>query len=170
MKRPIQGEYKPQYQRYIDLVPEGDFLQELQKNKVETIDLFTGIPAVKHNYRYAENKWTVKEVLMHMIDTERAFSFRVLVCARGDRQMPLYPLDENLYAANADVSNRSMENLLKEFETVRESIIFLFENLTEEQSKFLGNNITHTISTRALGYFMIGHIRHHNNVIKERYL
>lgn len=79
-------------------------------------------------------------------------------------------MDEDMYAANVDVSNRSVESLLKEFETVREGVTFLFENLTEAQSKFLGNNITHSISTRALGYILIGHVKHHNTVIKDRYL
>lgn len=170
MKKPDPTEYKPYFKRYIDLVTEGNFLEELTKNKAETIQFFKSIPANKHDYRYAENKWTVKEVLMHIIDTERGFSFRVLVCARGDDKMPLHPMDEDLYAANVDVSNRSMESLLKEFETVRDGVTFLFENLTEAQSKFFGNNITHPISTRALGYILIGHVKHHNTVIKERYL
>jgi uncharacterized damage-inducible protein DinB len=170
MKKPEAIEYKPNFQQYIDLVTEDDFLEELKKNKTETIQFFKSIPEHKHNYRYAEKKWTIKEVLMHMIDTERVFSYRVLVCARADGKTPLYPMDENMYAANVDVTHRTMDSLLKEFEVVRESVTFLFENLTEAQSKFLGDNITHKISARALGYFLIGHIKHHNNVIKERYL
>jgi hypothetical protein len=146
------------------------FLEELKKNKMETVQFFKSIPESKHNHRYAENKWTIKEVLMHMIDTERGFSYRVLVCARADDKTPLYPMDEDMYAANADVTNRTMDSLIKEFEVVRESATFLFENLTEAQSKFLGDNITHKISARALGYILIGHVKHHNNVIKERYL
>lgn len=170
MKKPDTSEYKPYFQRYIDLVKEGDFLAELKENKTETIAFFKSIPENKHNYRYAEKKWTVKEVLMHMIDTERGFSYRILVCARGDGNTPLHPMDEDFYAANVDVTNRSMDSLLQEFETVRKGVTFLFENLTEAQSKFKGNNITHPITARALGYILIGHVKHHNNVIKERYL
>ncbi|HET6226761.1 MAG TPA: GNAT family N-acetyltransferase [Bacteroidia bacterium] len=170
MKKPDATEYKPYFQRYIDLVKEGDFLTELNANTNETIAFFKNIPENKHNYRYAENKWTIKEVLMHMIDTERGFSYRVLVCARGDANTPLHPMDEDMYAANVDVTHRRMNSLLQEFETVRKSATFLFENLTEAQSKFLGNNITHPISARALGYILIGHVKHHNNVVKERYL
>ncbi len=107
---------------------------------------------------------------MHMIDTERGFSYRILVCARGDGNTPLHPMDEDMYAANVDVTNRTMESLIKEFEVVRDSAILLFENLTDAQSKFLGDNISHKISARALGYILIGHVKHHNNVIKERYL
>jgi hypothetical protein len=170
MKKPEAIEYKPYFQRYIDLVNEGDFLEELQKNKMETVQLFKSISSNKHNYRYAEKKWTVKEVLMHMIDTERGFSYRILVCARADGKTPLYPMDEDMYAANVDVTNRTMDSLIKEFEVVRESATILFENLTADQSTFLGDNITHKISARALGYILIGHVKHHNNVIKERYL
>lgn len=170
MKKPEAIEYKPYFQRYIDLVKEGNFLEELENNKTETIRFFKSIPENKHNYRYAEKKWTIKEVLMHMIDTERGFSYRVLVCARADGQTPLYPMDEDRYAANVDVTNRTMDSLIKEFEVVRESATFLFENLTEAQSTFLGDNITHKISARALGYILIGHVKHHTNVIKERYL
>lgn len=170
IKKPNSGEYKPTFQKYIDLVGDENFLEALEKNKRETIQLFKNIPEEKHNYRYAEKKWTIKEVLMHIIDTERGFSFRTLVCARGDGQMPLHVLDENLYAAHVDVTGRSMESLLKEFETVRNSITFLFENLTESQSLFRGNYITHPTTTRAWAYITIGHVKHHNNILKERYL
>lgn len=170
MKKPEASEYKPYFQRYIDLVKEGNFLNELNTNKAETIAFYKSIPDSKHNYRYAEKKWTIKEVLMHIIDTERCFAYRTLVCARGDASTPLHPMEEDLYAANVDVTNRSMESLLKEFESVRESVAFLFENLTEAQSKFKGNNIEHAITARALGYILIGHVKHHNNVVKERYL
>lgn len=169
LQKPGTSEYKPAFQKYIDLVGDGNFLEQLEKNKWETIELFKNIPEEKHNYRYAEKKWTVKEVLLHIIDTERGFSFRTLVCAREDGQMPLYVLDENSYAANADVTNRSMESLLKEFEIVRSGITFLFENLTDEQSRFKGNYVSYP-STRAWAYITIGHVKHHNNVIRERYL
>jgi uncharacterized damage-inducible protein DinB len=170
IKRPDIHEYKPTFHKYVELVGTGNFLDELEKNKWDTLLLFKNIPQEKHNYRYAENKWTVKEVLMHIIDTERGFSFRTLICARGDNEMPLYVLDENLYAANVDVTSRSMESLLKEFETIRNGITFLFENITEEQSRFLGNYVTHPTSTRAWAYITIGHVIHHSNVVKERYL
>jgi hypothetical protein len=113
MKKPEAIEYKPYFQQYIDLVNQGDFLEELEKNKTETIEFFKSIPENKHNYRYAKKKWTIKEVFMHMIDTERGFSYRVLVCARADGQTPLYPMDEDMYAANVDVTNRTMESLIR---------------------------------------------------------
>ncbi len=170
MKKPESSEYNPYFQKYIDLVPENDFIAELKKNKTDTIRLFNSVPFEKHDYRYAEKKWTIKELLMHIIDTERVFSYRTLVCVRGDHKTSLYSMDEDLYAANVNLSHRTMESLLQEFESVRNSVTFLFEYLTPNQYTFLADAITHPISARALGYILIGHVIHHNNVLKERYL
>src|SRR5215510_1965581 len=97
MQRPLPEEYTPGYQKYFDLVPEGEYLSLLRQNLVETVDFFESIPAEKLDYRYAEGKWTIKEILMHMIDTERVFSYRGLSGARGDAS-PHYRMDEELYA------------------------------------------------------------------------
>src|SRR5688572_27445300 len=121
MKRPEANEYNPYFQHYIDLAGEGNFLDLFRKNTTETIRFFESIPAGKHDYSYAENKWSVKDVLMHIIDTERVFSFRALVAARGDVNTPLRSVDESLYAKNVDVSRRSMKSLLREFKLVRDS-------------------------------------------------
>ncbi|MCB0751228.1 MAG: DinB family protein, partial [Ignavibacteriae bacterium] len=107
---------------------------------------------------------------MHLIDMDRVFSFRVLVCGRGDDKTLLPRADENLFAANCDVTNRSMQSLLDEFLCVRKSMEFLFENISEEQSKYLGNNGQFKISARALGYISIGHTKHHINIINAKYL
>jgi len=107
---------------------------------------------------------------MHIIDTERVFAYRTLVCLRGDHITPLHSMDDNLYASNIDVSTRTMESLIHEFGVVRSNSRLLFENVTETQSKFLGNGVTHPFSARALGLIMMGHILHHMNIINERYL
>ena len=122
------------------------------------------------NYRYAADKWTVKEVLMHVIDTERAFAYRAFVCARGDAETRLYGMDENFYNKNTDVTNRTIASLLAEFVAVRNNSVALFENINDAQSRFLGNTMPHKISARALGYLMIGHVAHHIDIIKMRYL
>ena len=170
MQRPASDEYAPGYQKYFDLVSEGDYLRLLRRNLIETIDSFEKIPAAKLDYKYAEGKWTVKEVLMHMIDTERVFSYRGLVAARGDGATPHYRMDEELYAGNVDVSQRTLQSLIAEFRAVRASTEQLFENLTDAQSELRCNIVTHPMSARAIGYFLIGHIQHHRNVIEERYL
>ena len=170
MNRPDIHEYNPYFQHYIDLVEPGEFLAVFDRNTEQTGSYFNTIPTDKHDYRYAEGKWTVKEVLMHIIDTERVFAYRTLVCLRGDHITPLHSMDDNLYASNIDVSTRTMESLIHEFGVVRSNSRLLFENVTEAQSKFLGNGVTHPFSARALGLIMMGHILHHMNIINERYL
>jgi hypothetical protein len=109
-------------------------------------------------------------MLMHIIDTERVFSYRMLVAARGDGETPLHRMEEDAYAANVDVSSRSMESLLDEFKVVRKSIEYLLVNISEEKSRFLANAITYKVTARALAYITIGHASHHMNILRERYL
>jgi hypothetical protein len=170
MNRPEKIEYNPYFQNYIDLVEAGDFHLVFSRNTHNTIKFFGEIPKDKHDYKYADNKWTIKEVLMHIIDTERVFAYRTLVCLRGDNTTPLHSMDDNLYASNIDVTARTMESLIQEFEVVRSNSALLFENVTEVQSKFFGNGVTHNFSARALGLIMMGHILHHIKIITERYL
>jgi len=170
MKRPNQLEYNPVYQKYIDLVEEGSFEDLLHTNTNDTVDFFKSIDDSKHNFRYEKNKWTIKDVFMHIIDTERGFSYRAIVCIRLDNKTPLYGMDEDFYASNIDVTNRSMESLIEEFLAVRTSFGFIFKNAQSENLEFLGNGMGHKISARALGFIAIEHIKHHIHVIKERYL
>ena len=170
MQKPSPDEYASSYQKYFDLVLEGDYLSLLRQNSIDTIDLFENIPNEKLDYKYAAEKWTIKEVLMHVVDTERVFSYRGLVAARGDTATPLYRMDEELYAKNVDVSHRSLQSLISEFKAVRASTEQLFENLTDAQSRLRCNIVTHPMTARAIGYFIIGHVQHHLNIIEERYL
>ena len=169
MQRPEPNEYDPNYQKYFDLIPNGDYANLLAQNTIETAQLFDTIPSEKHDHRYAEGKWTIKEVLMHIIDTERVFAYRALAAARGDTA-PMYRMDEELYAGNVDVSKRTMEDLISEFKVVRSGTRYLFANLTAEQSKRWCNVVTHSMSARAIGYFIIGHVLHHVGVVRVRYL
>lgn len=170
IQRPQPGEYLPYFQGYIDLVPEGDFLEELYKNTKAATDLFEKIPVEKHNYRYTDDKWTIKELLIHMIDAERVFSYRALVAARGDSKTRLYSMDDHLYVQNAIVAGRVYDDLVVEFKAVRNATEKLFESLSEKQSTFHAHIDTHTITARALGYIIIGHVMHHMKVIREWYL
>jgi hypothetical protein len=170
MQKPEVKEYNPYFKNYIDLVQEGYFLSLLSNNTNETISFFENIALDKQDYRYAKGKWTIKEILMHIIDTERVMAYRALVASRGDNKTPLPSVDEDLYAANVDVSKRTMADLLLEFKAVRSATEILFKNITEEQSNFLANAVTYQITARAIGYIMIGHILHHLNIVRERYL
>ena len=170
MNKPNQAEYNPYYQKYIDLVEEGSLEELLNANMNEVAHFFKSIDYQKHNFRYEKDKWTIKDVFMHLIDTERGFSYRAIVCIRKDDKTPLYGMDENLYASNVDVTNRSMESLIEEFLAVRKSFSFVYKNTQPENLEFLGNGQGHKISARALGFIAIGHTLHHINIIKERYL
>lgn len=170
MKRPDVNEYPASYQKYMELVKGDNFFDLLDGNTKELAEFFESIDASKQDYRYAKDKWTIKDLLLHVIDTERGFSYRAIVCIRGDDKTPLYPMDENLFAANADTSRRTMRDLLEEFGIVRLGFRKIFENTTGEQQKFLGNGSTGKLSGRALGYIAIGHAKHHMDVVRERYL
>ena len=169
MQRPSAGEYAAGYQKYFDLVPDGEFFSLFAENSTETVNHFERIPSEKLDFRYAEGKWTIKEILMHIIDTERVFSYRALVAARGDASQH-YRMDEELYAKGVDVSGRTLPSLISEFKSVRASTEWLFANLTDAQSRLPCNVVPHPITARAIGYFLIGHSRHHLKIIDERYV
>ena len=170
MQFPQESDYDPAYQKYIDMVDNTDFFAQFDAATNDTIALFQSIDIDKLNYRYATDKWTIKEVLMHIIDTERGFSYRAIVCLRQDGKTPLYGMDEDFYAKNVNVTNRSIDSLLTEFEIVRKGFRMLFENCTPAQAAFQGNAVTYKITASALGFISIGHTKHHLNIIKSRYL
>jgi hypothetical protein len=170
MNRPNPSEYNPYFQKYIDLVPPGDFDRLFQHSETDLLELFFGIPEDKHDYQYAPGKWTVKQVLLHIIDTERVFAYRSLVAARGDATTRLMPYEDDLYVAQVDVSARTLGSLLEEFQIVRKATASIFENITDAQSQFKANAISHPITARAMGYILIGHIAHHVSIMKERYM
>jgi uncharacterized damage-inducible protein DinB len=170
MQKPQPGECREYFHKYIDLVPDGDYIEVLTQSTAEVILFFNNMATEKHEYRYADGKWTPKEVLLHVIDTERVFSYRALAAARGDNASLLPSMDENSYAASTDVSNRAMQDLTEEFAAVRTATAKLFANMTEEQTKQTANANGVNTTARAIGYMIIGHPIHHMNVIKERYL
>ena len=127
------------------------------------------IPAAKADYAYAPGKWTIKQVFQHISDTERIFAYRALRFARRDPQQPL-PFEENDYADNADVSNRSLEDILQELETVRKSSVSLFKSFSQETLLLNGTTSLGNATVLSLGFFVCGHATHHMNVVKDRYL
>jgi uncharacterized damage-inducible protein DinB len=170
MNKPKTGDYNPFFQRYIDLIPDNNLVPLLELNRTIITEFFQSIPLEKHNFKYAENKWTIKEVLMHIIDTERSFSNRALICIRHDHITPLSPMDENFYASQVDVTLRSMEELIEEFNIVRRGFIMLYQHAEPEDLDFKGNSLGHALTARALAFIAAGHAIHHKNIISERYL
>jgi len=132
------------------------------------VKLFTDLYVDKGNYRYAEGKWTLKEVLLHMIDTERVFAYRAMCIARGEQQN-LPGFSENSYTANGNADAREMTNLLEEYQAVRMGSICLLRSLTTEQADKLGSANGRPVSVRALAYMTAGHELHHLHILKERY-
>lgn len=167
--RPQVKDHIPYFLKYIDLIPEGDIISALKANHQSTLDFIEAIPRLKVNHFYDEGKWTVKQVINHIIDTERILSYRALRFARGDAQL-LPGFDENLYAANANLTETNMQLLMDEFDSVRLSTILMFKQLAEKQLLLKGNMASGETNVLSIGYFICGHAQHHVNVIKERYL
>src|ERR1043165_2280476 len=160
MQRPAQGEYNPFFERYINLVPAGDFQAVLARNTEDIVTVFENIPAEKHDYAYAEGKWSIKQVLLHMIDAERIMAYRSLVIVRGDTATRLDSFDENAYAEQADATDRALADLMEEFKAVRFSSVKLLVNISEHTSSKQGIVAGHVTTPRALGYVIVGHTIH----------
>jgi uncharacterized damage-inducible protein DinB len=171
-KQLTPGEYAPYYQTYIDaLDANSDLLEELEISLHKTIKFIQDIPMDKFDFRYAEGKWTIKEILQHIIDAERVFAYRALRFSRSDNTA-LPGFDENKYAevVNPAANKRHMKDLLTEFTVVRHASIALFKSLTEEDLLKIGIASNNPMSVRAIGFIIIGHQNHHMIVFKERYL
>lgn len=162
-------EYSTFNATYIAAVKEDDLIVGLEKGFGQMVSFMEQIPADKLEYRYAENKWTIKDILLHLIDAERIFAYRALRIGRGDKT-PLAGFEENDYVPNALANNRTLESLLIEFQFVRNSTLCLFKSFSEEQLAYLGTASENTISVRAIGFIISGHQNHHFKIIEERYL
>jgi uncharacterized damage-inducible protein DinB len=162
-------EYDSHFETYIKLVKTENFIEELEISLHDFIRFVQNIPLDKFDYRYAEGKWTIKDIIQHIIDAERIFSYRALRIARNDKTA-LPGFDENHYVDNTEANSRSLQELLSEMSAVRQATLFLFKSLTAEQLSRMGVASNKDISARALGYLTIGHMIHHQNVYKDRYL
>lgn len=165
-------EYAPHYQPYINAVgAEADLIEELEISMHRTVRFMQEIPMDKFDYRYAEGKWTIKEIIQHLIDAERIFAYRALRFSRND-MTPLASFDEDAYATvvNPVASKRHLQDLLTEFTAVRHATLTLFKSFTEEDLLKKGIASGNPMSVRALGFVIIGHQNHHKRVFTERYL
>lgn len=167
--RPAEGEFHPYYGTYIGKVSGNDALMTLEVQLSDTPRFIERFPLEKEEYRYAENKWTPKEIFLHLIDAERVFAYRALRIARGD-ETPLSGFDQDQYVPESNANQRSLESIAEEYTAVRKASIELLRNLREEQLLRKGVANNSPISVRALAYIMAGHENHHMGVIRERYL
>lgn len=163
------GTYPSYFDNYIKLVDGETVKEAMEKYSSLLNNFFRNIPAEKADYRYAEGKWTVKDLLQHVIDTERIFAYRALTIARHD-QTPLPGFDENKYAAAAHAENRSLESLISEFEAVRKSTDLLLQTFTEEDLQRSGTTNNNPNTVNAIGFVVFGHLLHHKKILEERYL
>ena len=169
MNKPDSTEYAPYFEKYISLVPEGEIVVTLGKQIESTLSLIRGLSAAQGDLRYAPGKWSVKEVIGHLIDAERIFAYRALRFARNDAT-PLPGFDENGFVANAGFGSRSLADLAEEFEYTRKSNLYLFKSLDGDSSLRLGSASDNKISVRAIAYIIAGHESHHVGILRSRYL
>lgn len=167
--RPSPDEYPAYFETYISQVPEEDILEVLQRQGGEIAAVFAGLPPAAGHFRYAPGKWTLLELLNHVVDTERIMAYRALCFARGEQQ-DLPSFDENLYAATASVEHRTLEDLLEELRLVRAANLHLFRHLTAEDWQRQGSANHRATTARALAWVMAGHLRHHLGIVEQRYL
>lgn len=169
MKRPQPNEYPAFYKNYVDNVKTDNIIKELTDQVLNIQAIISQIPEEKEDYRYAEGKWTIKEIIGHIIDTERVLGYRAMRFARKDKT-PLPGYDENWFVANANFQKQSLYSLGHEFAIVREANLALFKVWDEEAMSQIGvaNNLD--VSVRAMLFMIAGHATHHINVIKTRYL
>jgi hypothetical protein len=167
--RPDASEYPPFYARYVASVPEADVVAALRDSAREIVGVLAAIPDARGGFRYGPDKWTIREVVGHMIDAERIFSYRALRLARGDAT-PLPGFEENDYARTAGSDTRSLADLVDELRVVREGTVRLFQSFPSEAWTRRGMVNGREVSVRALAYITAGHARHHLGVLRERYL
>jgi uncharacterized damage-inducible protein DinB len=170
IKKPEAGEYPVYASIYIDRLPDdGLLLQHLENNFQATKELILSLPEEKLLYRYAAGKWTIKEILVHIIDDERIYSYRALRFARNDStELPGFEQDD--FARFSNANKRDLENIFEEYEAVRRSTIALFNGLDEEVFTRYGTADGKNATVRALAYHIAGHELHHISIIKEKYL
>jgi DinB superfamily len=167
--RPQSGESAPYYDRYISLVPGADVLAALDEQRRQTLLLLCGRPETDGDLRYAPDKWSLREVLGHLNDTERIMSYRALRISRGDKT-PIEGYEQDDYVRNSPLGRRPLADLIEDYIAVRRATISLFRNLDEEAWTRRGTANKNEVTVRALAYIIAGHELHHRQIIEEKYL
>lgn len=168
-RRPDATEFAPFYSGYVGAVPDGDILAILRRGGDEWQALLAELPDARADHRYAEGKWSIRQLVGHVSDAERIFTYRALRIARGDKT-PLASFDENAYAEAAGSDRRTLFALSAELKAVREATIALFNSLPDDAWTRTGTASEKTVSVRALAYITAGHAQHHLKILQERYL
>ena len=169
LTRPATTEYAPYYQKYVDHVPDGDVLDLLERQLGDTVHLLSGVTEERADHRYADGKWSIKEVVGHMVDTERVFSYRTLCFARGDAG-PFPSFEQDGYVSNGGFARRTLRDLVGEFVHLRRANLHMLRGLPEDAwaREGIASNVRFTV--RAMPYILAGHERHHVKILREKYL
>ena len=168
-RRPDTTEYSSYYGRYVAAVPEGDVMAVLRRDRDEWQTMIAELTESRGGHRYAKDKWSIREVIGHVSDTERVFSYRAFRIARGDKT-PLASFDQDEYVKTANSDRRTLSSLAAELLSVRESTLALFTALPDEAWTRTGTASDNPVSVRALAYITAGHAQHHLKIVREQYL
>jgi uncharacterized damage-inducible protein DinB len=169
LSKPKTNEYPPYYKEYVNNVPDGELLQILEDQQKETMKLLKALSEETAEYTYAPGKWTIKEVIGHITDTERIMCYRLLSIARGEQEMlPGYNDDE--YVKRGQFNRFSLSDLLHHQSLVRQNTLLLLSSMDDEALRRRGNANGSEVTARALGYIIAGHEIHHRRMIEDRYL
>lgn len=166
--RPEPGEYAPYYERYISLVQGNDILTALDSQRRQMLLLLSGRDEADGDFRYASDKWSAKEVLGHVCDTERIFAYRALRISRGDRT-PMESFEQDDYVRNGPFAVRPLAEIIEDYIAVRRATLTLFRNLDEQAWLRRGIASNNEVSVRALAYMIAGHELHHRRILEEKY-
>lgn len=154
---------------YISLVDDKDILDVLKENKILVKNLFDILTESKGTYKYGEDKWSIKELLVHIIDTERIFCYRALSFARNE-QVDLPGFDHDEYVKNSDANNQTLSNIYNDFEATRNATLHLFKSFNSNMLNAQGTASGNTLTVSAIAYIIVGHTKHHLNILNEKYL
>lgn len=169
IERPAADEHSPYYEKYVVKVPDGDLISLLREQVMDTVALLRGISPDRANFAYAPGKWSIKEVVGHIIDTERVMTYRAMRISRGD-PTPLPSFDENVFVANSNFAERTLDDLLEELQVVRAATVHLARNMNAVMLARRGTAGGNPVTVRALLYIVAGHERHHAQLLRERYV
>ena len=169
MKRPETNEFFAYYNNYVSLVPGDDVMPVLDEQPNELRAIFASIAEEQGAFAYELGKWTIKELLSHVIDGERIFAYRILRISRGD-ETPIEGFEQDGYIEHSNANSRTFADLLNEFDFQRRSNMLMLRNISDEKSRLMGTASDKLISVRALAYIAAGHVTNHMNILKERYL
>lgn len=167
--KPLQSKAPQYFQNYIAQCSESDMIEALEHSMDQTIQLYKTLNVIKENHRYAADKWTMKEVLVHLIDCERIFAYRAWRFSRKDATN-LHSFDENMYIPNSNTEGRALHDVIDEFTFIRKSSIIQFEYFTNDMLDYEGQAGTGTTSARDLGWMIAGHNYHHLRILLDRYM